>query len=432
MFKNWLRGALSVAMIAGFAGTAGAVGLAGNYHETNGIIINIPQNQPLVACDAASENARCHFKQQAFFGQGAGNTTAPQAGVIGATSITGDPRALGSPFELPQGFMAQTKTQDAQVLGNVAIYLVTSFMASAPGPDRVGGNVASRQFEQRAFSVGNLVAHGQNNGLTTADPNYAYRQAVNTTVTDTFNSGLERVTVTYSGGSGFSGTASLLLDGGGDLYIGGPNIDALITIPNAAPIIGLNPLGDGIVGNPVTRNGAGWNYVVTGGQAAGTVKGFGPGLGVTHAILPGGPCTSTAAPALPEGCNIVDGFASNGVFMFNLPSATSAKHLYAWTTGAVSITRQGTRMAGAATIVDTNTMRGDGHDSVSSFATGLRRNVGLVAGSYSKRTDGTGGQQINAQLSGMNLVFTPEPASAAALLAGVGLLGTMAVRRGRR
>ena len=89
-------------------------------------------------------------------------------------------------------------------------------------------------------------------------------------------------------------------------------------------------------------------------------------------------------------------------------------------------------MAGANTIVDTNTMIGNGHDSTSSFATGLRRNVGLVAGSYSKRTDGTGSQQINAQLSGMNLVFTPEPASAAALLAGVGLLGTMAVRRGRR
>ena len=89
MFKNWLRGALSVAMIAGFAGTAGAVGLAGNYHETNGIIINIPQNQPLVACDAAAENARCHFKQQAFFGQGAGNTTAPAvpASVSGSSPI---------------------------------------------------------------------------------------------------------------------------------------------------------------------------------------------------------------------------------------------------------------------------------------------------------------------------------------------------------
>ena len=88
-------------------------------------------------------------------------------------------------------------------------------------------------------------------------------------------------------------------------------------------------------------------------------------------------------------------------------------------------------MAGAATILDTNTLIGDGHDALSSFATGLRRNVGLVAGSYSKRTDGTGAQQMNAQLAGMNLVFTPEPASAVALLAGVGVLGTMAVRRRR-
>ena len=436
MFNNWLRGALSVAMIAGFAGNAGAVGLAGNYHETNGIIINIPQNQPLVDCDAAKENARCHVKKQAYFGQGAANTTAPQAGVMGSTSIAGDPRAVGAAFELPEGFMAQTKTQDAQVLGNVAIYLITSFMASAPGPDRVdyggGANADTRQFEQRTFSVGNLNAHGQNNGLTTGDPNYDYRKAVNTTVTDTFNGGLENVTVTYSGGQGFSGTASLLLDGGGDLYIGGPNIDALVGVPSYNPIIALNPLGDGIAGNPVTRNGAGWNYVVTGGQDAGTAKAFGLGVGVTHDIMPAGFCTSTAAPALPEGCNIVTGFASNGVTMFPLPSATSAKHLYAWTTGTITITRVGTRMAGANTILDTNTMIGNGHDSTSAFATGLRRNVGLVAGSYSKRTDGTGSQQINAQLSGMNLVFTPEPASAAALLAGVGLLGTMAVRRGRR
>ena len=73
--------------------------------------------------------------------------------------------------------------------------------------------------------------------------------------------------------------------------------------------------------------------MVTGGQAPGTFKGFGPGLGVTHAILPNGFCTSTAAPALPEGCNIVDGFFTNGVTLFPLPSATSAKHLYAWTTG---------------------------------------------------------------------------------------------------
>ena len=441
MFKNWLRGALAVAMIAGFAGNAGAVGLAGNYHETNGIIINIPQNQPLAPCDASADNARCHFKRQAFFGQGAGNTTAPAIGVPGATSIVGDPRAVGSAFTLPPGFMNQTKTQDAQVLGNVAIYLVTSFMASAPRADRTlnggltesasgfVGNADTRAFANRAFSVGNLNAFGQNNGLATTDPNYQYRQAINTTITDTFNGGLERVTVTYSGGNGFSGTATLLLDGGGDLFIGGPNIDALGT-PAQAPIIGVNPLGDGIAGNPAIRNGAGWNYVVAGGQAPGTLKTYGLD---PHNPLPGGFCTSTAAPALPVGCNIVVGFDTNGgPGPFPLPSATSNKHMYAWTTGNITITRQATRMAGAATILDTNTMIGDGHDAVSSFATGLRRNVGLVAGSYSKRTDATGGQQINAQLSGMNLVFTPEPASAVALLAGVGLLGTMAVRRGRR
>ena len=169
MFNNWLRGALSVAMIVGFAGYASAVGLAGNYHETNGIIINIPQNQPLVDCDIAADNARCHSKKQAYFGQGATKASAPAAGVMGATSIVGDPRTVGAPFEMPVGMMGQTKTQDAVVLGNVAIYLVTSFMAEAPGTERAdyggGANADTRQFAQRAFSVGNLNAHGQNNGL---------------------------------------------------------------------------------------------------------------------------------------------------------------------------------------------------------------------------------------------------------------------------
>ena len=440
MYKHWLRGALAVAMIAGFAGNAGAVGLAGNYHETNGIIINIPQNQPLANCDASSDNARCHFKRQAFFGQGVGRTTAPAIGVPGATSIVGDPRAVGSAFTLPPGFMAQSQTEDAQVLGAVAIYLTTFFTASAPGANRdtnlgltesAPGYVTppnTRAFANRVFSVSNVSAFGQNNGLATTDPNYDYRQAINTTVTDTYNAGLERVSVTYSGGNGFSGTAALLLSGGGRLFIGGPNIDALGT-PAQAPIIGVNPLASPSGAVQRERNGVGWNYVIGGGQPPGTLKTFGLD---PHNPLPGGFCTSTAAPAMPPGCNIVVGFDTNGgPGPFPLPSATSQKHVFAWTTGNITITRQATRMAGAATILDTNTMIGDGHDAVSSFATGLRRNVGLVAGSYSRRTDGTGAQAINAQLSGMNLVFTPEPASAVALLAGVGLLGTMAVRRRR-
>ncbi|MEM9175530.1 MAG: PEP-CTERM sorting domain-containing protein [Myxococcota bacterium] len=441
MFKNWLRGALSVAMIAGFAGNAGAVGLAGNYHESNGIIINIPQNQPLVDCDASAENARCHAKGQGFFGLTPNiRTSAPARGAQGQTSTPGDARSVGASFTMPPNFMAQFETQDAQVLNNVAIYLITSFMASAPGDQRATNlgltsmdvgyapNADTRVFAPRVFSVANLTAHGQNNGLAQTDPNYMYRQAVNTTVTDTFNTGLENVTLTYSGG-GFSGTASLLLDGGGQLFVGGPNIDQLVGNPAFNPIIGRNPLGDGIAGNPQTRNGAGWGFVINGGQAQGTAKAF--GLAATT-VLPGGFCTSTVAPALPAGCNIVTGFDSTGFTVFPFPSATSAKHVFAWTTGNVTVTRIGTRMQGGQTIVDTQIMIGDGHDSVSTFATGVRRNVGLVAGSYSKRTDGTGGQQINAQLAGMNLVFTPEPASAVALLAGVGLLGTMAVRRGRR
>ena len=69
---------------AGFATSAQAVGLVGNYHESNGTLLNIPLNPPVVPCDGSADNARCHFKQQGFFGQG-----------IGASDAPGDRRARG-------------------------------------------------------------------------------------------------------------------------------------------------------------------------------------------------------------------------------------------------------------------------------------------------------------------------------------------------
>ena len=435
---------LVVSMVLAFAGHAQAIGLAGNYHESDarvrGPLINTPANPPVVPCDASADNARCQFKRLGYFGQGLGRSDAPAVGVPGAASIDGDPRTVGVPFTLPTAFMQQDRSQAMALLGAVAIYYATAFDASAPAArrDRNLGltsmdagfvsNPNTRVFAPRTFSTANRSAFGQNNGLAMTDPNYAYRQAADTTVTDTSNDGFARVSVTYRGGSGFSGTAGLLLDGTGDLFLGGPNLDALGT-PAQAPILWRNRMGDGVSGNPALRNGMGWDYVVTAVREPGTMKTFGLG---SHDPLPGGLCTTFEAPALPPGCNVVVGFDTNGVpGPFEPPGSTTVRHVFPWTTGTVTITARSTILSGALTLLESRTIVGRGHDVTSSFATGHRRSVGLVAGSYSIRTDTTGLQRVDVQLAGMNLVFTPEPSSTIALLVGVGLLGGLAARRGR-
>ncbi|MGY8736680.1 MAG: PEP-CTERM sorting domain-containing protein, partial [bacterium] len=81
----------------------------------------------------------------------------------------------------------------------------------------------------------------------------------------------------------------------------------------------------------------------------------------------------------------------------------------------------------------TLTQTGMGYDSIAATPTamgGAQRNVGLVAGSYSKRTS-QGGQslEMNTQIAGVDLRFTPEPGASIALLSGLGLLGALGVRR---
>ncbi|MCR9093905.1 MAG: PEP-CTERM sorting domain-containing protein [bacterium] len=443
MSERWRSAIVVALLVLGIATSAQAIGLVGNYHESSGVVLNIPLNPPVVPCDASADNARCHFKQQKFWGQvGLARTEAPAIGVPGATSIAGDPRSVGAPFTLPTGFMHQDRTQATPVLGAVAIYRATSFDAIAPAAERdkhlgLTGmdpgfvpNPNTRVFAPRTFSTANLSAFGQNNGLATTDPDYRYRRALDTTYTASvpFTSRPVRsgwITVTYRGGSGFSGTAGLLLDGSGDVYLGGPNIDVFGT-PAQAPVLLRYPTGDDVSGNPELRAGMGWDYIVTAVQDAGALKTFGLG---THDPLPGGFCTTTAAPALPAGCNVVVGFDTNGgPGPFQPPGVTTVRHAFPWTTGTVTVTV----VSRWDSFVNTVTVRGRGHDATSPFATGQRRSLGLVAGGYAARKDPAGGSTgIYPVLAGMNLVFTPEPSSTIALLVGVGLLGALAARRGR-
>ena len=257
---------------------------------------------------------------------------------------------------------------------------------------------------------------------------------------DTFNQGAERFTMVYTNSepglppgtpgdvtTGFTGTATILLANTGRLYLAGPNIDAVA--PGLAPVIGTNPVGDG-VDTPAVRNAAGWGYTVTGGQDAGLFKGFPTPTSVAPNIIPQGLCTAPLPPPTPAGCNRVVGFDTRGVDIFPLPSAVSTKFMFAWTTGTVSVMRDATRQPGS--VANTLTVTGMGHDftSVTTGGDTVRR-VGLVAGSYTKRTDGQGSQQLNHQLAGLNIVLTPEPGATMALLCGVGALGTLVVRRRR-
>jgi hypothetical protein len=444
-------------MLMATTSQAQTIGLSGNYHESNGIIVNIPQNPPTAPCDNTLPNARCHFRQQAGLGGAAPPVTeAPQVGNYGAVTIPGTPGdiAVDQSFTIPPlAFSQMFPVQVGIVLNSVTIQLDTTFTAVMPGAVRTfnegltsqepgfAAPVSTRNFANRSFSVTNRPAFGQNNGLTTMDPGYVYRQAIETTVMDTFGQGAERFTMVYTNSepglppgtpgdvtTGFTGTATILLANTGRLYLAGPGIDA-VAPPTFRPVIGTNP-----VGVPTTelrlRNAGGWGYTVTGNQAAGLFKGFPTPTSLAPPIIPQGLCTVEVPPALPEGCNRVVGFDTRGITLAALPTANSTKFMFAWTTGTVSVMREATRQPGSR--LDTLTVTGMGHDFTSMTTGGdTVRRVGLVAGSYTKREDGQGTQNLNHQLAGLNLVLTPEPGATMALISGIGVLGALGIRRRR-
>ncbi len=418
--SKFLRAVMVITTIALGASVSHAqvVAMAGQYSEANGIIVDIPQNPPKVACTQAGD-ARCIERSQAFFG-GAPNVLLSYpihgnvgAGIVSAADATPN---VGDAFTIPGLFFQQNLgLQVGQVIGNVVRQLNTTLIAAMPGTNRIVNPPATtRQFAARVFSPANVAAHGQNNGLTTLDPNYAYRQAVVTSHTASI--GQEVMLMNYGGG-GFTGTMATLLDGTGLLYLGGPALGGAFP-PSLLPVVGTNPIG-GPTPGLVDRNGMGWDYTIMGMQDPGIIKAF-----PSAPSVPGPDCLTGVFPPSPVGCNLVlvPTFTTMGFQVAVLGSAMSTKHVFPWTTGTVSVMLNATR----GTVVRTETLSAMGYDTVT---LGGERNVGLVAGSFTFRTDGVPQTQINTQMVGASLKFTPEPGATVALISGLGLLGAFAARR---
>ncbi|MBK7951988.1 MAG: hypothetical protein IPK00_25340 [Deltaproteobacteria bacterium] len=483
-----LRTALLISLVSIVArgSEAQTVAMYGEYHESNGLIVNIPQNPPSIVCvpppllaappphltamggqsfqhldlrPTGVNDARCHGREQHvnFSVSAMGVFKKPRVGVRGARNIVNPAGglAVGDPFTIPPfAFHQNLGPQIAIVLKNVTRQLDTTFIAAMPGVDRNGpspgpppaGSYTIKTPMQlapvpaltRMFSQMNWQnpGNGQNNGLAVG---FAARANADTTHVHTQAGGNEKVRVRYvAGPRQFGGTMALLLDGQGRLNICCPQLDGNIPF-SLRPTAATQPLvlGDDQPGYR-RRSGAGWDLTAPGIQPAGKIKSFQRNFFTPMGAPRVAPtCTQTADPLnlLPVGCNEINGFDTYmsgfaplppGGTLAPLPKATSVKHMFPLTTGTVSIVRVALRQFGAFHFSDTIT--GMGYDTVGvSSMGGVQRNVGLVAGSYSVRVSQD--TQINAQLLGLNLEFTPEPEAMAALLSGLGVLGLLAHRR---
>jgi hypothetical protein len=418
-----LIGAIALMVVGTTAAQAQFVTMGGQYTESNGFVVNIPNNQPNVICGAGGNinatpvnDARCHGVRRTIYQPAFGplNFATPQTGVptrATVPTIMGGLNA-GDTFTVPTGFFGQTpptfgvNDEAGPVINNAVIWISSGFTGRMPAAARAVNPPASTRIMRKQ---GNGPIAGQPLRPTGAP---AVRNVVMIPPAGSSDTG----SVTYTEGPNkFGGTMAVLLDGVADLYIKTAAFDAYF--PTAyTPVLGVQHVGDPTV-SLMERNAAGWDYGVLGGQIAGVV--YGPtGTGIS-------PCP-LVLPATPPNCNQPPPFSNYSMKVLDvgnfLPAATSTKKMFPWTTGSVTMVVHAVRGA-SGTFTETLTGMGYDDDSVSGV-----RNVGLVAGSYTARTAGTG-KELASQVVGINIQFTPEPASAIALFAGVGLLGFAAARR---
>ena len=422
-------GAVALLMVLG-SSTAQAqyVSMSGEYHEANGRVVNIPFNQPSVICGATIDtpplvaDARCVGARQTIYQPpvpgapfGPLKYVAPQTGVPNVNGTIPGGLAVGDQFTIPTEWFKQTPATmptpfpvAGPVVDNAVIWISTAFTARLPAAARLVSPPASTR-----------VMHAQGTGAIPGQPGRptgvpAVITAAMVPPVGSSDTGL----MTYTEGPNkFGGTMATLLDGTSRLFIKSAGFDAFF--PSAyTPVLATQPVGNASV-FLAERNGMGWDYVVSGGQASGAIFGL-SGTGIV-------PCAAGIAPATPAGCNqppaTVPGLGA--IPLGPLPAATSLKHLFPWTTGTVTNVVHAVR---GAPQTFTTTLTAMGYDTTT--ATPGVRNVGLVAGSYAARIAGTGAE-LNTQIIGMNLSFTPEPGAAVALFAGIGLLSVMAARRRR-
>ncbi|MFK7898829.1 MAG: hypothetical protein AB8G23_23550 [Myxococcota bacterium] len=388
--------------------------MSGEYGASNGRLVNLPLNPPSLPCDP-QQSARCH---SARVDQGMGPVLDPLGepgsgvGVPGAgVRIIDGGLDVASPFSLPPGAFSQDAgPQFAPVLGDYpsVVQLNTTLTFSLPASSRaVNPPSATRLFRANGW---NAPGHGQ-----------AGRMAATTTPISAETQFTHDITLRYKAGpNAFGGTMAALQNGSGQLFLAAtePFNSATGSVNTSTyPYIGTNPLPQPVPNSPGTRHGAGWDYTRMGNGAQGIIRNLG-------GLAP--PCTASLPPA-PAGCGLVTDFT--GFTIAVIPSAVTTHHLYAWTTGTVEVLLTGTLGAG---VPNDQLLTAMGYDTISTSASGqVVRNIGLVAGSYTLRTS-PGGARSGHQIIGLDMRFTPEPQTTAALVIGLGLLSALGAGRPAR
>ncbi len=449
------------------------VALDGSYGEANGQIVDIPNNQPQQFLATGCEvNSRCRGYKKVFPTQMA--STIPQtnkrpvngvARQVPLQTIVGG-LGVGASFKIPASFFGQNPQNGpglpgigaGPVLQNAVQWISTAYYARMPGAKRGSRLDHPNLPPQNALT---RVMRAQPAG---AIPGQTGRDLDPTQMTvngakriihpmDNLNSNDSGTVIYTEGPNRFGGVMTALLDGYSDLHVYAFGaFDAYVALANR-PAVAIQRAGDYDVtamGNPhlslMTRNGAGWNVPINGGQGPAPL--FGP-----VATIGGAPCEPQILPPTPLNCNkpavlpiarpelgtrmtvmgaVFPAITKNPLGPWNrqfatiIPAANSVKYNFPFTTGTVTLVVNAQRVPGGTWV---ETLTGMGHDTVT--AMGQVRNVGLVAGSYTNRASGSSANQLNFQLLGVDLQLTPVPevASATALAAGVALLGFAARRR---